>query len=183
MQKKMIERIKELGLVNFVIITITLVLEVISLLQPNVSSISIINIIIHILAFIFGIIYCFLGYSKNASMLYKLFMLFYSISALITIISTLYDETNPTLRIVKTIAYSICFLGAVVLTLALNLGEKKSTAISITLLLLYTVCFMLTALNASVFKIIASIQNIPLAIIACVFVQDKYNDKAIRGSK
>lgn len=183
------KNLKQVGIVNIILIVATIVLLFINF--SSRTTIAKIDVIVCVIALIFGIFYAFNGYKKDAAKYYKAFMILVFVSALNSIITPLsFIITSQSADAVSGIILTICHLPIAVcigfLSFGKDLGKDKSIKLAIAVLVLNAIKLLyivITGGTLGITTLSACIANAILAIIIVVFVSAKYADKASRGAK
>lgn len=172
---------KKVGIFNLALILLVVIYDTIRLVTGN-SIIGKITIIVHFIAYFFGLLYAFSGYKKDASKYYKLYMFLFSVSEIMSTISVVLRKEPST---ISTLLTGLCAVFALILTFGKDLG--KNTTLSICAICLsihiYNLIHILINSQTKFQAITNSLSNIVLVVIALVFIIAKYENKALRGSK
>ena len=125
--------------------------------------------------------YALLGYKKDAAEFYKIFMILYAVTALLSALPCFLSGQGD---IVDKVAAVLTFIGALILAFAKDLGEQKTLIIADILALLYAIVFIYKIFTAKDFfmEAQASFTGLVLSILAIIFIKGKYIDKHSRGS-
>lgn len=173
--KLLSNNLKKAGYFNSVLIIVAIVLRILSL--GNLPIFVTIDSIICIAALVFGLFYSLNGYKKDAAKYYKGFMYLYFVSCIFSFLVPIFRDKD----VLTMISNAIVLVAAFILAFVKDLGEKKSTYLSLTVLLFSVIKFFYKITNNITFS--AKFGNLILAIILCVFVAAKYADKEARGAK
>lgn len=143
-----------------------------------------VNAIVCVIGLLFGLAYAFSGYVKTSAKLYKVFIILYSVSSLLSLANFFEKVTNKNalagFGIAIFIGHLIVTILAFVLAFVKDLGRKKSSYISYVLIGINVLMFM-SSLIGNVDYIIVALGNLVLACVVAVFIASKYVDKASRG--
>ena len=171
------KHLKEAGYFNTALIAIAIILRIINF--PSDQVLTKIDSIVCIAALIFGLVYSFNGYKKDAAKYYKIFMYLYLLSSLVAV--STYFEGTKLIIFISNIIVSICLF---VLAFAKDIGKEKSNFCAL-LTLALSLAKLLFALQGptNMAGISAEFASVALACVLCVFVSAKYKDKEARGSK
>lgn len=177
--------LKKAGYVNVALIFVAIALKLFGFVEmPTFVQIESVACIISLL---FGLLYSFNGYTKEAADDYKLFMFFYALSCLASVIVTTADIVNGPVRAlvyVNAIASLISLVCSIVLTFAKDLGYEKSSFLSVLILGASAITILWHILvGCPLLYSTASFAHLIQSFIVCVFVSAKYTDKQARGSK
>lgn len=190
--------LKTVGIVNSIIICVSICLVVSSIVDVfktmdinpfYLNVISIIGAIALIVALIFGFIYSYNGYTKDFSKYYKGYMILLALSAIIDIVCTIlsgleYDSLYNVFSLLSIIGRLIITICYNVLGFKLDYGDSKSSVASYISL---GTCFVLFGLSIvappvlGLYKI--TFGHLLISYITSVFVNAKYTDKKMRGTK
>ena len=174
------KNLKKVGVVNIILIVAVLVARCITF--ANSPAMSKVESIIGTIGLVFGLIYAFNEYKKDAAKYYKLFMYTYVINSIIYVIRTI-----VTSQIWQFVLGAIVLICMCLLAFVKDFGKTKSfTAIGIVLLtnvIRFVAAFFATNVVNVTSLVSFSSVNLTLAIIAFIFVVCKYADKESRGTK
>ena len=125
--------------------------------------------------------YALLGYKKDAAKFYKIFMVMYALSALLSALPCFLSGQGG---IIDKVAAILTVIGALILAFVKDLGEQKTLIIADILAILYAVVFIYKIFTAENFFMDAqaSFTGLVLSILAIIFIKGKYIDKHSRGS-
>lgn len=141
--------------------------------------------IVYILAVVFGFLYMFGYYKKDAAKFYRGFMFLFSLSTLLLIV---YDLITTKVggygSGISGILSAVVCVDAFLLTFAKDLGRKTSIglAISILVIKLFSAVRVFILYPDLLGVVTNGVMGIAIACIACLFVLAKYADKAERGA-
>ncbi|MBQ0026353.1 MAG: hypothetical protein KBS79_03170 [Lachnospiraceae bacterium] len=142
--------------------------------------------IVYILAIVFGFLYMFGYYKKDAAKFYRRFMFLFSLSEFLLVVADLIGTKamGAGSNISGVLATAVC-VNTFLLTFAKDLGRKTSIGLAISLLAVMLInSIRLLILYSSILSFVAlAVMDIAIACIACLFVLAKYADKAERGTK
>lgn len=172
------ENIRKAGYFNAALIAIAIVLKAICI--GIGTSLSKVDSIICILALMFGLLYSLNGYKKDAAKNYKAFMYLYFISNAFALTAPLAIEVDALILVSNIIMFVLVFI----LTFIQNLGVKKSTNVSMVILIITIIKFLYAVVKlGDSLSIYSGFSSLALSCVLCVFVSAKYKDKASRGTK
>ena len=141
--------------------------------------------IIGLIAMIPSFIYACNGYKKDVAVYYKAFMGLYALSALITFIADIVGTIANGTPFVSTVICVVVLANYLILTFAKDLGKQKSMITAFCILGAQLIRFarmLIHYINNNIIFLSASL-NLIVAIVACLFVYAKYQDKTERGAK
>jgi len=141
--------------------------------------------IIGIIKYVFAIIYCVMGYKKNAAGIFKVYCFIMTLSQIIAIYSV---SSGLSVEEVKVIASVTFFLDIIacgnwfVLTLAKDLGKKTTTWLC-GINIICSVIIVFLNITYGWYFILAGIFFVIGSVIAGIMFYCKYADKEARGAK
>ena len=140
---------------------------------------------IGVIAMIPSFIYACNGYKKDVAVYYKAFMGLYTLSALITFIADIVNTIAKGTPFVSTIICVVVLINYLILTFAKDFGKQKSMITAFCILGAQLIRFarMLIHYNNDNVIFLSASLNLIVAIVACLFVYAKYQDKTERGAK
>ena len=176
-------------ILNLLLLIIAAVFQIFVFFKSNsyTNAVKCVQLLFTMLAIISGFIYAVGGYKKNAALFYKGFMLLFCMASLMMIItdivmSSINGYGSPISEILSTV---IC-VNLLTLTFAKDIGKKNSLGFAYSIVCVSLVnSIRLMVLYSSINSMITAkaLVDIALACIACLFVIEKYTDKAARGTK
>ena len=178
------DNLKKAGYFNAVLIAIAIVLRLINF--KDISLYAKIDAAVCVISLLFGLLYSINGYSKDVAKDYKMFMLFYAISAMVSIIVPVLDLLNVgigSLKFVSVAIDAITTTCAFMLAFGKDLGYEKSIKYVTLALSVSIIKLLLNIVKLDFTHSIPSSAHLIQAIIAYVFVSAKYKDKEARGTK
>lgn len=182
-----IKNIVRVGIINSLLLVISIVLLIINNATRTVEPLYLINDLVCLATIISALIYTFKGYGKSASNSYKVFFILFALYKIFNFASDIKgDMTGEFLNVhINEILLAIMTINALVLAFAKDLGKKKSYGLVCASLLLQLVSSIRMFILYSSFSaiVIVYIVQIVLAFVACTFVATKYADKESRGAK
>lgn len=150
----------------------------------KLSALGKVDAIVCVVGLLFGLAYAFSGYVKTSAKLYKIFIVLYSVSSLLSLANFFESVSNKNALKGFGIAILVGHLAITVLAFVLafvkDLGRKKSSNISYVLIGINVLIFM-SSLIGNLDYIIVALGNLVLACVVAVFIASKYVDKASRG--
>ena len=191
------KNMKAARIVNSVLLVAAVVLCILQLIRTNIRASDstayilyavsqLLYYIVYILAVVFGFLYMFGYYKKDAAKFYQGFMFLFSLSTLLLIV---YDLITTKVGgygsgISGILSAFVC-VDAFLLTFAKDLGRKTSIGLAISILVIKLISAVrVFILYSNEFGVVTSgVMSIAIACIACLFVLAKYADKAERGTK
>ena len=180
------KKTKGLNALIVILLVLTLGITVFRMTKPTSVAFKYVQCSIVVLSVLSGFAYALGGYKKNAAKFYKGFMLFFCIESLVQLIydvlsSSAISATSPISSIFATI---VC-VNLCIITFATDLGKKTtvSLAYSVLAVLLINAVRMFVLYSSNIMLLCNYITQVILAVIACMFVAEKYADKTARGTK
>lgn len=181
------KNIKTIGICNAIAIGLVIILKL--FIFKDLSTISKIDSSFCIVAMIFGIFYALNGYKKDSAKYYKLFMIMYYISSLLSLATPIAlminNEEIGFIDILFVTVWNIVIVYCVtILTIGKDL-EKDNSANLCYVLLVANIIKLLAGIvsNEAIQRIAAHLSNLLLACIVFTFVFAKYIEKSSRGAK
>ena len=176
---------KVLLALNLVLLAVAFVVGTLIFTKPNVFAVEYIQTVLYLIAVFSGFLYAFNRYKKNAAKYYKGFMLLFCLESLMIVIFDLIlsKSLNATSSISGVLSTVAC-VNLCTLSFAKDLGKKNSLGFAFSVLGVTLVnSIRLLVLYSDHFTIVArAIIEIALACVVCLFVFEKYADKAERGT-
>ncbi|MBQ0026351.1 MAG: hypothetical protein KBS79_03160 [Lachnospiraceae bacterium] len=142
--------------------------------------------VLKILMLAFGLVYMLMNYSKNASVIYKVFFVVLFIG---TFIQAVYSASTPNYSVYKTVLNLIPVAAIAVLAVAKDLGKKNTMLLTIVFVLCRLVLLINYIINISDYGtgavgiLSTGVANLLIALTTGVMVIGKYLDKTERGTK
>lgn len=179
------KNLEKVGIVNILLIIVVFILKISQI--GDASNLMAIDSILCLVALASGVLYTVYGYKKSSAEYYKIFMLFFCLSALISFLTSVnITFTRTTLGVnvgtISLVASFIITICAYLLAFGKNLGVKKSINLGFVIIGLNLFKFV-SGLGATKPIIVAGLANLVLSFITLIFVSAKYADKASRGAK
>lgn len=182
------KNIRKISALNALLLLVALILRV-SQYEKSANVVMKVDSVICIVAITFGVFYCVKDYRKYSAHNYKIFMILYFISTLISLVTNIYNGVINNALGFNILLFKIICLGVIavctfLLAFGLNLGKNLSFKLAVISLVFSVIKIVLDLITADLAAgIIPGISNLILSIILCVFVYAKYLDKAARGTK
>lgn len=182
---------KSQNVITISLITIAFITQIMSL---SVKENAIVDKILNF-AFIIGLAsafyYVLVGYKKDVSKYYKLFMIIYALASLWNALSTYFYSLSSPIQltgIIKFVCLGLPLISALfifILAFVKDLGKKKSLIFAIiNFIAVFSVTLLgIIMLNNTTQYYGVHIGNVCLALIALLLVIGKYVDKDSRGAK
>ena len=178
------------GVVNLIILIAVISAQLLIMAMPGVGIFIKASDAIGVIALLSAIRYAFTGYKKAGATFYKIFMLLFAASEVVSLIGLFAgnEYTGSSVTVIKFLTI-VSIAAMLVLTFWKDLGKKKTLAISSLILALYCIMMILClrqAIGSGVLvsvTVIRLLQKIMMAVIACMIAQAKYVDKEERGRK
>ena len=181
------KNIKKIGAFNFVLLFIASILCLMNLFnKQEMNILSKACDVFSIITVVFAVLYALNGYKKNASLYYRLFMLLYGITTLVSLIFDIYATVSYSVGFNPTnLIRPIIFVCGFMLAAGINLGRNVSCILAYAIVICEAVALIYTlAVYIGEFSTVSkAIMYFALACITCIFVIAKYDDKISRGSK
>lgn len=171
---------------NSILIVIVLVFRIINLFSGYINIYDYVINISDILGLLLGLVYAIYGYKKNEAKYYKGYIIAFFISCLIDVACEIpYIGTLKYSSMFSTIANFIRVIPLFLLAFVKDLGKRNSTICSyIVLALSLFILGRTTVLYADDIDYIGiCLSETVMAVIECIFINEKYKDKDSRGTK
>ena len=174
------------------LIGVAFVLQIVGFINPNTLATDMILGILLMLGLGSGILYLFLGATKRAAKFYKFFMCIYAVEAVYAVVAEIIAASVPgwgTLAAcivnVLSIAANVCAAVCVcLLAFRKNLMKKPSLTVAwlnlIVTVVVWALSFLVLGSFAKFYPLFVG--TVVLAIVALIFVKQKYADKDLRGT-
>ncbi len=175
------------------LIGVAFVLQIIGFINPNTLATDIILGILLMLGLGSGILYLFFGATKRAAKFYKFFMIVYAVEAVYAVVAGITFATSvpgwgtPAACIfnVLGIAADVCVAVCVcLLAFRKNLMKKPSLTLAwlnlIVSVVVWALSFLVLGGFADLYPLFVG--TAVLALVALIFVKQKYADKDLRGT-
>lgn len=179
--------LKKASVVNSVLIIILFSLLMINLIAGFDSAIGYVLSTCSLIGLFFGLLYSISGYKKDSAKYYNIFMLLYFLTVAVDIYGEfLYlDDSVFGLSMISTYANFARAIPLLLLTFVKNFGEKRSKICGYILFGLCLFIFVRTLIvyNSYPSYICTTASQVMLSIIACIYINQKYEDKQSRGTK
>lgn len=175
---------KEACIVNFLLISVALILDFVELIRPAKNVIRQIDMFLCMAALIPALIYIVSGCRKSAATFYKVFMLLFAASSLCALADDIvYSIIDNYGAFFSSIIRVLVLLGALFLAFVPNFGKKKSLGAAYAILGLELINAVVGVVMYGGFDVIVrGVSSVVLACIVCMFVLCKYADKDARGT-
>lgn len=183
--------LKKAGILNIILILIVISAQVIIFVTPEADIYTKIAAALGTVALIAAFVYAITGYKKGGAGFYSTYMLLYALAELGTLVNLIINILGKS----ETIAIPMLFTGATVIALFIlaymkDVGRKASKIIVTVILIGNVIMAFVEILSIASsgtivglpVAIIRSGQRIMLATIAFLLVEQKYADKAARGT-
>lgn len=186
---KIINNLKKAGILNTVLIAITLLLEVLGLLVMSAFASDRLLNIANIIALLSGLFYVYTGYRKGSAKFFKLFMVIYAIASIYDVIADCaYCISNKVtlLCIIELLANGLAGFSVVVLAFTKNFGKKASLVLgkfNLILTVVSDLIFGIFIYKDMMVYIDIYFGDIVLACLCLIFIVAKYANKETRGAK
>ena len=185
-----VKNFKKAGIFNTVLICITLLLQLYYMfLTPAYSYATFFDYffcVAMIVALIFGMFYAFSGYKKSSAKYYKAFIYLSLLACLSFAIDDLLYINNPVFSsMTGTYASFIRVVPIALLAFVKDFGKRNSRICAYLQFALSLFIFVrgLVLYSEVITEIIVYACYLLLSAIMVVFVEEKYKDKAARGTK
>lgn len=171
---------------NLVLLAAAFVVVALIFTKSNVVAVEYIQTVIYLIAILSGFLYAFNQYKKNAAKYYKGFMLLFCLeSLLIVIFDLILSKSQGATSSISGVLSTVVCVNLFTLSFAKDLGKKNSLGFAFSVLGVSLInSIRLLVLYPNHFTIVGrAITDIALACVVCLFVIEKYADKAERGTK
>lgn len=183
------DNLKKTGYFNAILIVVAIAFQIRALFRADALITDRIFYGLFIVGLIYGLIYVFSVYKKDAAKYYKSFMIIYAVLSIYSIISKICNNNAIGLKTVSsfltTILSIISTICIIILAFAKDLGKTKSYSVALANLFIILISTILGFIFNSTFitKVEVWLPRIMLSIITYIFVCAKYIDKESRGAK
>jgi len=173
---------KDLGfkVVSFVDLFLLLV-SIYANIQGIINDNNAIQYIFNLLAVVFAISYCMIGYKKNGNLYFRLFSAFLALKEMAAITWVGVNEEVPAFTFILML---ICFACALIIAVAKDLGKKLSYVLVIAYIMVSIFTLTYVLMNTVYFCVVTyNATRLLLALVLGVMIYAKYQDKKDRNTK
>ena len=166
------------------IIVMSIIAIVLRVLDFNKNgTFGMVDAIVSIIGLVFGLIYAFKGHLKDSAKFYKIFIVLYAVSTIVSLVSyyTYVKNALSVTNIIILIGHIVVMLGALLLATIKDFGKKNSTNVVNGIALINLLILFITLVSDLNFIYIA-LCNLVLSCIEKAYVDFKYQDKEARGA-
>jgi len=175
MEKKL--SFKIVSIVDLFLLLVSIYANILGIVKDNNS----LQYIFNLLAIIFALAYCFIGYKKKGNLYYRLFSGFLALKEMMAIMHIGVYETVPGYTF---IIFTICYGVYLLLAVAKDLGKELSLVLTLVNVILSAFSFAYVAMNVQYISVITyNSTRLVLTLVLLIMVYAKYNDKKVRGTK